>query len=42
MAGLVSMLQAEIPRDGPCLEIGVGTGRIALPLAREGVPVFGV
>ncbi len=42
MARLVSMLRAEIPRDGRCLEIGVGTGRIALPLARAGVPVVGV
>ncbi len=42
MADLVEMLQAEIPRDGRCLEIGVGTGRIALPLARAGVPIVGV
>ena len=42
MARLIPMLSAEIPRDAPCLEIGVGTGRIALPLAREGVPVVGV
>ena len=42
MARLIPMLSAEIPRDGHCLEIGVGTGRIALPLAREGVPVVGV
>ena len=36
------MLRAEIPDDGPCLEIGVGTGRIALPLASEGVRIIGV
>lgn len=42
MAELVDMLRAEIPRDGRCLEIGVGTGRIALPLALAGVPVVGV
>ncbi len=42
MARLVSMLLTEIPRDGTCLEIGVGTGRIALPLARAGVRVVGV
>lgn len=27
---------------GPVLEIGVGTGRIALPLAREGIEVVGI
>jgi ubiquinone/menaquinone biosynthesis C-methylase UbiE len=42
MARLVPMLLAEIPREGRCLEIGVGTGRIALPLAREGVSIVGV
>ncbi len=25
--------------DGPALELGIGTGRIAVPLAAEGVPV---
>lgn len=39
---LVSRLLAELPRGGPCLEIGVGTGRIALPLTRHGVRVVGV
>jgi len=42
MAVLVSRLLAELPRDGLCLEIGIGTGRIALPLARRGVRVVGV
>ena len=28
--------------DGPALELGVGTGRIALPLAARGVPVHGI
>lgn len=28
--------------DGPALEIGVGTGRIAIPAAKEGIEVFGV
>lgn len=43
MEVLVSRLVAEIPRDGPCLEIGIGTGRIALPLMqRGGVDVVGV
>jgi SAM-dependent methyltransferase len=27
---------------GPVLELGIGTGRIALPLARRGVPVHGI
>jgi ubiquinone/menaquinone biosynthesis C-methylase UbiE len=42
MARLVPMLVAEIPQEGRCLEIGVGTGRIALPLARAGVSMVGV
>ena len=28
---------AELAGGGPALELGVGTGRIALPLARRGV-----
>ncbi|MEU9319779.1 class I SAM-dependent methyltransferase [Streptomyces sp. NPDC048295] len=35
-------LLAELAADGPALEFGVGTGRIALPLARRGVPVHGI
>jgi hypothetical protein len=27
---------------GRALELGIGTGRIALPLARRGVPVHGI
>lgn len=42
MARLIPMLSAEIPAGALCLEIGVGTGRIALPLARDGVSVVGV
>ncbi|MHB8612215.1 MAG: class I SAM-dependent methyltransferase [Candidatus Dormibacteraceae bacterium] len=42
MERLVPVLLAEIPRDGRCLEIGVGTGRIALPLVRAGVSIVGV
>ena len=30
------------PEGGTVLELGVGTGRLALPLAARGVPVFGV
>ena len=33
---------AEIAGSGRALELGVGTGRIALPLAQRGVPVQGI
>jgi SAM-dependent methyltransferase len=33
---------AGIARSGRALELGIGTGRIALPLARRGVPVHGI
>ena len=33
---------AELAGDGSALELGVGTGRIALPLAARGVPVQGI
>ena len=33
---------AELAGDGAALELGIGTGRIALPLARRGVPVHGI
>jgi ubiquinone/menaquinone biosynthesis C-methylase UbiE len=42
MEQLVSRLVVELPREGLCLEIGVGTGRIALPLEARGVNVTGV
>jgi SAM-dependent methyltransferase len=32
----------EFARDGRALELGIGTGRIALPLAERGVPVHGI
>lgn len=35
-------LLAELAGSGRALELGIGTGRIALPLARRGVPVHGV
>jgi len=39
---LISRMLDELPGEGPCLEIGVGTGRIALPLMERGVDVVGV
>jgi SAM-dependent methyltransferase len=33
---------AELAGDGAALEFGIGTGRIALPLSRHGVPVHGI
>ena len=33
---------AGLAGDGAALELGIGTGRIALPLAERGVPVQGI
>jgi SAM-dependent methyltransferase len=33
---------AELAGDGAVLELGIGTGRIAVPLHRRGVPVSGI
>jgi SAM-dependent methyltransferase len=33
---------ADLAGSGRALELGIGTGRIALPLARRGVPVHGI
>jgi SAM-dependent methyltransferase len=33
---------AALAGEGAALELGIGTGRIALPLARRGVPVHGI
>jgi SAM-dependent methyltransferase len=33
---------APLAEGGAALELGIGTGRIALPLARRGVPVHGI
>ncbi|MEU9594243.1 class I SAM-dependent DNA methyltransferase [Streptomyces sp. NPDC048219] len=35
-------LLAGLAGEGRALELGIGTGRIALPLARRGVPVHGI
>jgi hypothetical protein len=33
---------AQLAGDGAALELGIGTGRIAVPLAQRGVPVHGI
>jgi SAM-dependent methyltransferase len=33
---------SELAADGPVLELGIGTGRLALPLSRRGVRVHGI
>jgi cyclopropane fatty-acyl-phospholipid synthase-like methyltransferase len=35
-------LLAELAGDGAALELGIGTGRIALPLTQRGVEVHGI
>src|SRR3954451_5556657 len=35
-------LIAQLAGEGAALELGIGTGRIALPLAQRGVPVHGI
>ncbi len=35
-------LLADLAGPGPALELGIGTGRIALPLHRRGLPVQGI
>ncbi len=39
---LISSLATETGADAPILELGVGTGRLALPLARTGHEVHGI
>ena len=39
--GTVDLL-AELAGNGPALELGIGTGRVALPLAARGVEVRGI
>jgi 2-polyprenyl-3-methyl-5-hydroxy-6-metoxy-1,4-benzoquinol methylase len=38
----VAGVLAGLAGGGRALELGIGTGRIALPLARRGVPVHGI
>src|SRR5687768_5645229 len=33
---------AELAGNGAALELGIGTGRVALPLSRRGIPVQGI
>ena len=42
VARLLQMIVAEVGVRSACIEIGVGTGRIALPLVEAGVRVVGV
>lgn len=41
-AEITALLSGELSGRGRCLEIGVGSGRIALPLALAGVAMAGV
>jgi SAM-dependent methyltransferase len=41
MADLTGLLAAELADRQPCLEIGVGTGRFALPLRAAGIAMAG-
>lgn len=38
----IDLLDATMPGQGPVLEVGVGTGQLAIPLAARGIPVIGV
>lgn len=42
MTHLVEVVGPDLREAGRCLEIGIGTGRFALPLARSGVRITGV
>jgi SAM-dependent methyltransferase len=42
MAAMAGLLAAELADRQPCLEIGVGTGRIALPLRARGIELAGL
>jgi SAM-dependent methyltransferase len=42
MVDPVVELLAELAGTGTALELGIGTGRIAIPLRRRGVPVHGI
>jgi len=40
-SGLVATL-AALAKGGPVLDLGIGTGRVAIPLRRLGIPIHGV
>jgi SAM-dependent methyltransferase len=42
VVGPVVDFLAGLAGDGPALELGIGTGRIAIPLSRRGVRVHGI
>ena len=42
VVGATADFLAELAADGAALELGIGTGRIALPLAARGVRVHGI
>jgi len=42
MARTVALLSKELAERGRCLEVGVGTGLVALPLHAAGVPLAGI
>lgn len=42
MEAALRLLEHELAGHQPCLEIGVGTGRMALPLAERGIRMVGV
>jgi SAM-dependent methyltransferase len=42
VVGPMVAILADLAGDGAALELGIGTGRIALPLARRGVRVHGI
>lgn len=39
---VMEILGGELEGRGPCLEVGVGTGILSLPLAERGVPMVGL
>jgi SAM-dependent methyltransferase len=41
-AAVTALLVGELRDYGPALEVGIGTGRMALPIAARGIPVTGV
>jgi SAM-dependent methyltransferase len=42
VVGPIVAFLADLAREGAALELGIGTGRIALPLAQRGVRVHGI